>query len=338
MENEERARSFSLSKWVYLFALLAFVVWLLYTLFGHLFFFQAEGLVVREQNRISVPYPARVAEMSLDVGDRVKKGQTVARVHSLTIRETMAKLQLQMADNRRERSRLKARRAELEALIPVARRRADRMEEILGKSSEAYTQGLTTLTARSNLIEDEFAAAQDLARFRAEKAEIDRQMRLIDEQQQDLRDQYALFADAYDDGEVRAPAAGHVYDIAITQGGVVRAADPIMTIVSGAPYILAYADPGGFDEIRVGEAVDIEFGVRKVRGTVTRLLPLSKQVPEAFQRAFQPQQRSQLIRIDFTEGVPRPPTFSNVRISAHDILPNWFQDWFRAEKSNETVP
>jgi len=335
--QDVRRRSGGIGKWVYLLALLGLVAWLLNQFLGELVFFTAQGFVVREENRVSVPYPARVVSVDVEVGDAVGAGEPVARVESLTIRETIAQISLAIADLERERSELQARAVEIDALLPIARRRAARMAALLDQNTDAYERGLTTSVNRSVLIEDEFDAAEKVAELRAERGETDRQIGLIDQQQAELMARRALFEKSYGDGIVRAPVAGNVFDVTATVGGVVRAADPILTMVGGEPHILAYVNPGSLAELPVGSSVRIEYGVREIEGRITRIFPLSKQLPAEFQRQFRPQERSQLIRIDFAEGAAPPPTFTTVEISSADPWPSWAKRLFGEETETRTA-
>jgi len=328
LEHDARRnrRKGSLGKWIYLLVLLGLLLWLLEYFLGNLIFFEAQGFVVRDQHRVAVPYPAQLVRLDAEVGDRLATGSQVAQVHSLSIRETIAQLSLRMAEIRREISELSARRTELDALIPLAELRAERMRGLLEQNNQAYETGLTTAINRTRLIEDEFNAAEKLAVFRAEKQEIGQQIALLREQAAELGRQRDLFADAYRDGVVSTPIAGDVFDIEATVGGVVRAADPIMTLVTGEPYILAYITPGGLDQMPVGARVRIEFGVQELTGRISRILPLSKQLPIEFQRQFRPQERSQLIRIDLEDAAAAPPTFTKVVIRSARFVPRWLAD------------
>jgi len=328
-------RKGSLGKWVYLLVLLGLLVWLLNYFLGNLVFFSAQGFVTREEFRVSVPYPARLSTLDVEVGDDIAAGARLARVESLSIRETLAQIALAVAELERERSQLEARAAEIDALLPLARRRAARMEGLLSQNTDAYERGLTTVINRSRLIEDEFNATEKLATFSAERGEIDRQIALIEQQRADLAQRRAVFANAYDDGIVRAPVAGQVFDITATVGGVVRAADPILTLIGGTPHILAYVNPGSLAELPVGSEVRIEYGVREIGGRITRVFPLSRQLPAEFQRQFRPQERSQLIRIDFEEGTQVPPTFTKVTITSDDLLPSWLRNLIDRWRGND---
>jgi len=328
MGHDIRRRRGSIGKWVYLIALLALLAWLLNLFLGDLFFFSAQGFVVREQNRVSVPYTAKVARLNVEVGDQVKARQQLAKVDSLTIQETIAELSQRIAENDRELTKLKAQRIELGALLPLAERRAKRMEDLLEQNTDAYGKGLTTSNRRSTLIEDEFQASEKLAQIRAERSQIGQQMSLIEEQQADLRRRRNLFQKAYDGGVVRAPAAGRVFDIAATMGEVVRAADPIVTLVSGQAYVLAYVNPGTLADLPVGSKVTLEYGAREISGSITQIFPISKQLPQEFQRQFRPQERSQLIRIDFASDAEPPPTFTKLTVTSAEVLPSWAQRLF----------
>lgn len=124
----------------------------------------------------------------------------------------------------------------------------------------------------------------------------------------------------YGNGRVLAAVPGTVAAIPAAQGGVVKEGEPVMEIMTGPRFILAYTNPGGFHRIERGDRVIASYGLRILEGEIDDILPISTKLPQEFQKAFRPKDRAQVIRIAIREEAQTQPLLTKVEVTSDSSL------------------
>ncbi len=114
---------------------------------------------------------------------------------------------------------------------------------------------------------------------------------------------------------------GRIVNLTASRGSVVSGDSPLMEVLIGRPYVLAYVKPGALYTVNGGEIVALRYGLSTIRGRIAAILPFSAKLPSEFQRTFRPQERSQIIRIELEDSV-QPPTYTKVEAVSGTILWN----------------
>lgn len=323
MKNELRARRRAFGQWIYLALVAGLFIWLINLFFGQYLFFRAEGLVTQDRQVIAVSYIALVDGLAVDEGVRVKAGEEVARIRSTQILENVATLSTRISEVRARRADLMARAAFLNAMTPIADRRARDMTELRQRYEDGIRRGLATNNQKREFVEGEYDSALEKARIASEKSTIDGEIAGLDEVLERAETALDKILSVYADGVVTSPSDGVISELHVAQGSVLRAGDPLMEIVVGEPYILAYLTPGSLHKVETGDEVIVIFGVTELKGKITQIYPVSPKLPDEFQKTFRPKDRSQIFRIDLAGGSRIPPTFTKVSIRSRGWLPSW---------------
>lgn len=318
--SEKRARRGSVLKWVYLGLLALLVLWILNLFFGDLFVFRAEGLVVRERATASVTYTGRVTQLDVQEGDRVSKGDVVARMESVEILNDVATFRSRLSDLRVHEAELVRRERIAGETLSVAQKRVSVFRELRQAQANLYERGLGTKVELARRRADEFSAAVEAARIRAEKAAVAKELEEVDTAISNSKNALSDLKAIYDEGRVRAPVDGVVTDTLAQLGSVQRKGDPVVKLGYGETYVIAYASAGSVAPVSRGEAVQISFGVKTYEGRIAQILPLSDRLPAEFQRAFQPTQRNQILRVNLATENPEIPLFTKVIVTRPSVI------------------
>lgn len=315
LQTELRSNKGRMGRWVYLALLGLLLVYLLNLFLGDLLYLSAEGMVTRERQVISLGFPATVEELRVAEGERVKAGELLLTVDSIPILQDIADLSARLAEFRARRQELLARRLVIDETLPVARDHAAAVSQLLSSREGALREGLTTNMTLHELFQADYANRKEVAELAAEREalglEIDGLEAIIGEFSASLE----RLGSRYDNGRVRAPRDGIVADLQISAGSGVGQGEPLMDLLVADSYVLAYIRPGAMYEVRVGDPVQLQYGVVELAGRISEIFPLSVQLPSEFQRAFQPQERSQVVRIEIEDG-ELPPLFTKVTVKS----------------------
>ena len=130
----------------------------------------------------------------------------------------------------------------------------------------------------------------------------------------------------YGDGVINSPVTGIVGSLHLSEGSVVREAEPLMEIFTGPPFVLAYVPEGAIYDVREGDRIDIAVGLASYSGHVSQTYDLAGQLPKEFQQTFQPVNRARLIRVEFDpDQRDPPPLFAKTKLSAAGWPPDWLR-------------
>src|SRR5215218_9583370 len=93
------------------------------------------------------------------------------------------------------------------------------------------------------------------------------------------------------------PSDGIVGPEVAVQGDVIKHGDHLMHVYVGRKYAIVYLETGTLYATAVGDRVGVADGFSESGGTVTEILPLSKPLPNEFQKAFRAPTRGQIAKI-----------------------------------------
>lgn len=312
--NQPRRRSNAWSRQLYLLLLLGFLGGLANYAWGDRVRFEADGLLLRERTVIAATALVRVDRIAVRPGELVQAGQPLLSTASGEALRTLANHALRFAEMEERDASLAGRRTLALRLEPLA---AARMEATLAERDQLAALAERGLVSLERLAAAERAAYQaeaEAARLAAELQALDEEIAARGESRRLAEDAFQRLSAHYDAGLVRAPVSGVVGDAAPAVGEVFAPGAPLLTITSGAPYVLAYLPETYAPAIEVGARVALSGGRAATEGRIAEILPLSTSVPEEFRTAFRPGRSRRLARIEIPSDADIP-VFSTVRIS-----------------------
>ncbi len=231
-------------------------------------------LAAEDQVVLSFKVDGRLSEIAVDLGSRVRKGQTLARLDPtdfrLRVRQAEATLQQSRArlglspdgtDDRVDPEHTPIVR-QAHAMLAEARRSGDRMATLWERQLIARAE-LDTATATLQVAEGRYQDAIEEVR--------NRQAVLAER-----RSELAIARQQLLDSELKAPLDGAVRQRHVSAGEYLAAGSPIVTVVRIHPLRLRLAVPERMAaDVRLGQQVNVKVeGNRTVyRGRVVRLSP-----------------------------------------------------------------
>jgi len=315
LHTELRTNKGRMGRWIYLGLLGILLAWLLNLFFGDLLYLSAEGMVTRDRQVVSLGYPATVQDLRVRDGDQVRAGDLLATVDSIPVLQDLANLSARLAEFRARHQELVARRMVIRETLPVAREHAAAVNGLLSSRESALREGLTTNMSLHELFQADYANRKEVAELTAERDALDLEIDGLEEIIREFSASLERLRTRYDQGAVRAWRDGIVSDLRVSAGSSTGQGERLMDLLTGDSYVLAYIRPGALYEVRIGDPVQLHYGVVRMAGRISEVLPLSVQLPSEFQRAFQPQERSQIVRIDIEDGRV-PPVFTKVVVKS----------------------
>jgi hypothetical protein len=117
----------------------------------------------------------------------------------------------------------------------------------------------------------------------------------------------------YDNGDIDSPAAGKIGPRIPYPGLVVRTGEPLLEILEGPPYVLAYLPTARAYDITDGDEVIVTDGAHRALGRVERQDNIAEKVPSEFQSQFGSIDLRVVFRVDFNGASPFP-LLSKVRV------------------------
>jgi len=302
-------------RYIYLL-FLAFLAFFLLDLFvGELIYLRGEGMVTREVAVVSAGYQGTVRRIHVDEGERVAKGDVLMRVHSQGMTTDIARLSGDLADVEAKLATLRTRRDKLRTLIPIARERMEKIGEFRDKLQSLGRSGLTNNSALADVITDSFDATRDFKEMQTEAETLGEDLAHTKEARDRVRNALDEMHDIYNEGRVVAPVAGIVGRLNTKPGAGTNPGERLAEVFHGSRYVLAFVPTGAMYQVEEGDKVALRYGVRLMRGEVSKLLPLAHRLPQEFQRAFQTAQRKQLVRVDIMSDARVPPLFTKVDVT-----------------------
>jgi len=259
---------------------------------------RAKGRIALPDNatwRVGVLAEGRVEKVYFNLGDSVKKGQVLARMHSHDVHEARAAYANAVA----ERSRLQAAEA-------LAQKNYDRSQRLYALKAESVSQ---TETAKQELVNAQSATREADNIVRREATHLEETLGLRADAPADSSDDADLIP-------IKAPASGRILQKNVTPGATISTSTDAFVIGDlSRLWMLASVDTATLSKLHVGQ-------------TATVTLP---DVPEATYAAkitnlgqeFDPVTRLMQVRIDIRnpDGRLRPEMLASAEFTTGDGIP-----------------
>ena len=304
-----------LVKYSYIGGLVWMITWALNEFAGGHFYSAADGIVTGDLGQVSPEYTVTVLSLEVRNGDKVKKGDIVARVSSSRVAEVTATLSTQAAQLATRMAEINSKAGVIDQMVGTAEIRDKITETSNDKLQSTRRQGylpvLTDLAVSDQLTKGK----QELALLRAEKETMGAQVAQIIGASRATDQALLDLASLFDAGRMRAVFDGYVSGVEAGIGSVINPGQIVMELVAEQRYVLAYYPISRTYDLKIDAPVTIDVGMGDwLRGRITRVEPIAQRLPKEFQRVLSAVDRQQLVRIDFDEGVKLPPFFSKVTI------------------------
>ncbi len=306
LANEVRVAANPVGRWIYMGLLGFFAIAVLNYLFGDLFIMRADGLVLKDQSVIATTFVARIEQVAVREGQQVERGQVLLRIQSTEMLERLADLSARRARLAADNVEFTIRAESVTELLPLAKKREDEASRVVGKFDQMALAGLTTASSYDSALTANYNAQQDRVKLATQKKTLDKELATLHAARDGAEDALENLRLHYAEGVVRAPVTGSIGASVPSIGNVYRTGDPILTIHSGEPYVLAYLPHRYLFSIRANQNVTVSDGRNSVGGVITEILPITDALAKEFQSTFKPRDRSQLAKIRLLEASPFP--------------------------------
>lgn len=312
--SEPRRARYNWDRLVYLVLLGAFVLAMLNYALGDRLILRAHGLVLYERDVLEATSLVRVSEVHVRPGERVEAGDVLLEAQSFEILGRLADLAMREAELAERQAALRSRIDVAERLLPVQRARLADVEARQDDLAGRKRVGPATAAMREATGRDVHDARIGLARVEVEASSLPREDAAISAARAQARGAIGQLEAHYAGGVHRSGTSGVVGDTVPARGEVFRPGEPLLTVLSGRPYVLAYLPEAHLFAVRTGTRVRLTGSHVTHLGTVTRILPVSQSLPDEFRNTFKLDETRQLARIRLDDAAPFP-AFSAVRIA-----------------------
>lgn len=312
--NQIRRRRRGLGRRIYLLMLAVLGLGLANYFWGGLVMLHADGIVLRDRTAVAATSVVRIEAVHVRHGQSVHAGEVLLHVGSAEILDRVADLSAREAELAQREAALRSRMSLAADLLPLAKQRAEEAAGALTRLDGAVGRGLVLTERYDNAMRANYDAQTARLRLASERKSLDSEIAALTEARRTLNDALTALKSHFGDGTIRAAVSGAVGADVPAVGEVYNAGDPILSIFSGKSYILAYLPQNYLFAIDRGTAVRVSDGRHSVNGVITGILPVSQELPAAFQKAFRPGDRRQLARIDLPDGSPFP-VFATVQVT-----------------------
>ena len=330
--NETRQWGRSWDRAIYLAVLAFFAIIMLDYAAGDRVIMRAHGLVLRDRDVIEPTSLVRITQVHVRPGEAVAPGDILIEAQSFAVLDRLAELSMREAELTERQAALAARTRLAERLKPIY---AARLSDMEARQVDLAGARRTPLRARLDSAERDLHDAQvDLARADVQIVSSAEEGSAVATARREARGAIADLTVHYDEGRHRAAVIGVVGDAVPARGEVFAPGEPMLTVLHGPAYVLAYLPDTYLFGIEVGDRVRVSGGVTggpiAHGGVISEILPVSSSLPDEFRNAFRIDETRQMARIALDAGHPFP-AFSAV--TATRERGGWLPDWVRALRS-----
>ncbi len=304
--NEKRKAPHSTGRLIYLTVLGIFALVVANYLFGDFIFLRADGLVLKDENIIATTYVSRIEDIGVKAGQQVKQGQTLLRLQSSDILEHLADLSARRARLVSDNVEFRIRSGSVAELLPLARKREEETTKVVNKFDELDKAGFATASGYNGALTASYNAQQDRIKLTTQLKTLERELSTLQQARQVAEEALSNLESHYAGGIVRAPATGSIGATVPSVGHVYRVGEPMLSIFSGEPYVLAYLPPRYLFSIKPNQKVTVSDGRQSVAGVIAEILPVTDTLAKEFQNTFKPTDRSQLAKITLSQSSSFP--------------------------------
>lgn len=296
----------SVGRIIYLMLVVGFALYVVLRLVGHLIVIDAVGLVTSDRFVIGAAYTAKVVQVKVSPGERVHAGQNIARLESTEVLASLAQLTQNLAVLEAQREAIIKRQRVVESIIPVAERRLAVAREGEKRLEYDTGRGAVTQNYRSAVLADAFEAERDLATLKSEHTSSQVELARISNNLEAVRNAIEATRRSYAEGALSAPVSGTVSTQVASPGEVLTAGEPVMELLSGGAYVLAYLANGRLYSVSPGDRVILTDGVKTADARIERVDSVADNLPIEFRTAFGANERQEIMRVRTENGMPFP--------------------------------
>jgi multidrug resistance efflux pump len=301
--SQQRAGSARIGRTVYLTLLGAFLFSLGYYLVGGMFVLSLDGTVVKDLQAVDASYPGKITQVFVKEGDPVEPGTPLMRIESFDMVKEIADLALRDGELSVRQGQLQGKLSSIDAIMPLAERAERETGYTLARFDKVSGKGVVSALSKDDAVKGSLQAAERVANLLSERMSTTSELTLLEQSRSRSADSLATLNAIYDDGNVRAAAAGTIGAKVPVPGQVVRFGDQLMQINGGRTYILAYLPDSYLFSIREGMAVNVRSGGETAQGRIDKILGVAAALPDEFQNMFRPRDRSRLVRVSLPDDV-----------------------------------
>jgi len=315
LANEKRTVTNPVGRMIYLGVLAVFGIAVLNFLFGDILILRADGLILKDQTVIATTFVARIQQVDIKEGQQIAKGQVIMRLQSTEMLERLADLSARRARLVADTVEFRIRAETVAELLPLAKKREGEATRVVGKFDELALAGLTTASSYDNALNANFSAQGDRIKLATQFKTLEKEVATLNEAREVSESALKDLQDHYAEGVIIAPVSGAVGVSVPSVGNVYRTGEPMLTLYSGDPYVLAYLPHRYMFSIDVDDKVTVSDGRNSALGVVAEILPVTDALATEFQNTFKPRERSQLAKIRLT-GRTSFPLLQKVSVTA----------------------
>lgn len=242
------------------------------------------SLFAYDEVTVSSEAEGRVEQVLVDVGDRVGKGQVLARVSPV---ELQLSVDQQQAALRQARARLGLRESEGELKDVRDAAEVKKAAADLADAEQKYKRAQSLL--ETGVIARQVFDEAD-AKYKAARATYDLAVQQVENLRASMQQTQAtlnLASKRLRDTSIRAPFAGHVKSREVTVGQYLKIQTPVMTIVNLDPLRVRLNVPEKMSPwVRVGREVRLQleaFPGREFTGRISRINPAVEEKTRTFE-------------------------------------------------------
>ena len=315
LPNQPRFQERRFGRIIYLAIVAVFFIYLARIFIGPFVTLQANGIVTTMRYTVAAAYTAQVDQVFVQGSQEVKRGDILVTLDSPEVLASIAKLTSDQASMRSRREQVEGRIRGVEALFPIAEARLAQSQNAAAEVTRVADRGLTSSTFQTGVMRDFYDAQREVASLQAESGSLKSELAGIEASLKEVDAALAQTKRAYGGGVMKANVEGIVSAQVPNPGAVFSAGTPLMEILIGTPYVLAYLPAGRLYTVAKGDPVVITDGTLSAKGRVERIEDMSDYLPPEFQTAFKPNEKQQIVRVIFEQESPFP-IFSKISITS----------------------
>lgn len=335
LKTQVRGGGRGLVRRIYLASVLILLSFIFYYTVGQFLFLEAYGLVDRDRSVVAAISNSRVAEVYVHPGQRVEKGTPLLKLQSPDVLMELGRYETRRGDVLRRSAEIQRRLQVIDALKPLAATRQAKAAALESTSTKLGAGGFASASHLAGVARDAYESARELAVLEAEEKSLKEEAEMQAKMRTDLDALIKELKSIYDYGHVggvHAAADGTVGPRIADVGQVVRTGDPLLEILTGPTYVLAYLPSARAYDLDDGDQVIVTDGSSRVKGEVERRKNVADRLPSEFQSQFGAVDRREVFRVKFASAPPfallskvrvvNPASPSNVIALIHGAIDN----------------
>lgn len=313
LKTQVRAGGRSLARRLYFAAVAVLLSFVIYYTIGGFFLLEAEGLVVTDRTIVASLYNARVVAVHVRGGEQVKKGTLLLTMQSPDLLVELSRHYTRRGDIIRRDSEIESRLASISTLKPLAASNSTKATAYESATSRAGAEGFASTSHLAGTARDSYNAARDLSLLETEGRSLHDEMVVQAKLRAECETLIQQLESIYDHGDIDSSTDGRIGPRIPFTGQVVRTGEPLLEILVGSPYVLAYLPAARAYDITDGDEVIVTDGAHRALGRVARQDNIAEKVPSEFQSQFGSVDLRVVFRVDFNGASPFP-LLSRVRV------------------------